>query len=321
MTALATDYRTKNSLHNLQTETAEIKTLPATTIENCVTQRKNLNFVLSELLEKDYSENSRKAMSQDINCFLRWYENINQELFSFKRLIPRDFREFRIYLQQTNRSVATINRRLISLRNLCQTAVEFHYLTKNPVSNIKLLAQMSLAPKGLTTPQARKFRRETEILGSLRDRVILNLMLDAGLRASEVVSLRTQDIVISERKGTAKIANAKGNKTRVVPLNCNLRMLLSEFLSETKPTDYLFHGQRGRLTKLAVTKIVQKYARRAELKMSPHTLRHTFAYRYLQVNAGDLVGLSQILGHSNINTTAIYTQNRMVDLQEKVEKL
>ena len=68
-----------------------------------------------------------------------------------------------------------------------------------------------------------------------------------------------------------------------------------------------------------VFQMVRVYAGKAKGKCSAHTLRHTFAYSYLQSNPGDMVGLSQILGHSHLNTTAIHTLHRLEDLQERVE--
>ena len=92
-------------------------------------------------------------------------------------------------------------------------------------------------------------------------------------------------------------------------------------LFDAKLEEKLFIGQRGPLTTIAFNKIVEVYAKKAQIKCSPHTLRHTFAYAYLERNPGDIVGLAQILGHSNIQTTAIYTQHRLEDLQERVEGL
>jgi len=168
--------------------------------------------------------------------------------------------------------------------------------------------------------------KEAELVGNVRDICLLELMLSAGLRASEVVNVQEKHLEITQRKGTLTVPHAKGNKTRTIPLSKRVREKI-ELLRTTDKVKiqshegYLFIGQRGVLTSLASNKIVEKYAKKAGIQCSPHTLRHTFAYRYLKANPSDIVGLSQILGHSNINTTAIYTQHRMVDLQERVEKV
>ena len=145
-------------------------------------------------------------------------------------------------------------------------------------------------------------------------------MLGAGLRASEVVALKRENVEISERKGSLVIYSGKGNKTRQVPLNSKIRSLLLEYTKDSTNEGTLFLGQRGGLkTPISLNKILDFYAKKAGIRCHPHSLRHTFAYNYLKNNPSDIVGLAQILGHSNINTTAIYTQNRLEDLQEKVE--
>jgi integrase/recombinase XerC len=184
-----------------------------------------------------------------------------------------------------------------------------------------MLRMQELAPMSLTPQDARKFLKEVEVRGVLRDMAIMELMIGGGLRVSEVVHLKVSDIELSERKGAVLIRNAKGGKTRRVPLRQSLRSLLTHYLDEYKPTNNLFTGQRGVLTTHAVTKLVAKYGKKADITLSPHTLRHTFAFAFLAENPSEIVALSQILGHSNINTTAIYTQNRLENLQEKIEKM
>ena len=146
-------------------------------------------------------------------------------------------------------------------------------------------------------------------------------MIGAGLRVSEVANLQVQDVHISERKGYVDVRSSKARRTRQVPLNAKLRALLTEYIETTKPTDKLFFGQRGELSTAGVQQLVIRYAEKAGLKTHchSHSLRHTFSYAYLQANPSDIVGLAQILGHQNVNTTAIYTKHRLDNLQERVE--
>ena len=299
------DYLTKNSLNNL----TPTKTHP------------QINQVLTQILEeKDYAKNSRIAFGNDLKCFLEWYSVKNGELFSFDRLTSLDISGFRDDLKKEGKSPATINRRLVSIRTLCSVAFEMDLLNKNPASKVKQVPVQSLSPKGLKQQECRQLLKELELRGEIRNTLIIELMLSAGLRVSEVIVLEVSDLQISDRKGDVTVRYSKGQKTRKVPLNKRLRSLLAEYLNFQKPSGLLFMGQRGALaTPIAVNQIVERYSSRLQLKFSPHTLRHTFAYNYLKTNPGDIVGLSQILGHSNINTTAIYTQNRLEDLQEKVE--
>ncbi len=302
-TAKSLSYPIKNSLNNV------------TAVVDADLQR-----VMCALLGEDYSDNSRRALISDIKHFFLWYTQVNGETFQFDRVTERDIRDYRDTMKK-ELSVATVNRRLISLRRFFEVAQEADYMQESPAKKIKSLSTQPLAPKGLTQQETRQFLKEVELRKNLRDRAMIELMVGAGLRVSEVVALIVDDVKLSERKGYVTVRNAKGNKTRKVPLSRSVRLLLSEYLQEQQPTQSLFMGQRGPLTALAVNKVVEKYAKKAGLKLSPHILRHTFAYNYLKEHPGDIVALAQMLGHSNINTTAIYTQNRMEDLQEKVEDL
>lgn len=278
-------------------------------------------MVFGELLNQDISSNTKKALICDIKHFLSWYVRLG-EPFRFNRLTTRDIIDYKNDCSsQIKHKPATINRRFISIRTMCKFAVEMGRMKRNPAEKVKQLPLQPLAPKGLSKQELRKLMKEVELRGSPRDKLIMEMMWGAGLRVCELTKLNMEDIEITERKGHALIRYSKGGKSRKVPLSSTIRTLVHNYLSLTNPNpqDRLFVGQRGPLTTIAFNKIVESYARRAQIKCSPHTLRHTFAYAYLEKNPGDIVGLAQLLGHSNIQTTAIYTHHRLEDLQERVE--
>lgn len=276
--------------------------------------------VFQKLLDRDISENTEKALKSDIRHFIEWFVNVNGEAFSFSRLTTRDIADYKRYCQeQCNFAPKTINRRLSSIKVLCDTAVDADCLQKNPSKGIKSLPMQPLAPKALEKRELRALLKEVEIRGNRRDVLIFEMLCGAGLRASELIHLKVEDLEISERRGVANIRNSKGGKSRLVPLNANLRALVVSYLQQYQPKEFLILGQRGHLTAIAINKIIEVYAKKARVKCSPHTLRHNFAYNYLVKNPSDIVGLSQVLGHSDLNTTAIYTQHRLEDLQDRVE--
>jgi len=303
-TLISTDYRTKNSPDNIFGGS-----------------NKDLKAVLQILNDRDYSDNSKRAMMFDLRQFDFWYQQVYGEQLRIKRITERDIQCFRDDAEKDGKSVATINRRLATLKQFFSAAEEAGVIEKNPAIKVRSLSMQALAPKHLTQQQSRKFLKEVELRGVLRDRVMIELMLGAGLRVSEVVSLTAEDVELSDRRGYIHVRHSKAKKSRKVPLHKSIRQVLTVYLKDRKKTDRLFMGQRGVLTTFALNKIVTKYAEKAGLRLSPHSLRHTFAFNYLRENSGDIVGLAQILGHSNINTTAIYTQNRLADLQEKVESI
>lgn len=278
--------------------------------------------IFTMLANQDISLNTKKAISSDLNHFLKWYQETNGESFSFSRLTTRDISNYKTYCkEQLHLSANTINRRLVTIRNICKMAVNAGTINKNPAEQVKQLSLQPLAPKGLTQPELRALLKEVEVRGSIRDKLIVELMCGGGLRVCELVNLKRDAIFLSERKGHIIVMHSKGEKTRTVPLNANLREILKAYIEKHSPADRLFIGQRGPLTTIAINKIVDVYAKKAGIKCTPHRLRHTFAYNYLLHQKGDLVGLAQILGHSSLNTTAIYTQHRLEDLQEKIEKV
>ena len=277
-------------------------------------------LALKALFCRDYSENSRIGMAHDLKSYFKWFEDVNGEPFSLKRCSSMDIIDFRSFCQNRGLAVGRVTRKLCTLKQFLKTAKSEGLIEKNPAESVKHLAQQTLAPRGLTQPEARKLLKEIELRGSLRDMLIVQLMIGAGLRVSEVSNLQVQDVHISERKGYIDVRHSKARKTRQVPLNAKLRALLTKYIETTKPTGKLFFGQRGELSIAGIQQLVKRYAEKAGLKTThSHSLRSTFAYAYLQANPSDIVGLAQILGHQNINTTAIYTRHRLDNLQERVE--
>ncbi len=146
-----------------------------------------------------------------------------------------------------------------------------------------------------------------------------------GLRVGELCALRLGDVDLSERKGRVTVRSGKGQKYRVIPLNADVRRALAQYLA-VRPRvadDHLFVSQRGgtALSTHGVEQLVATYARQAGLEdVTPHTLRHTFGKGLLDAGV-DLPTVAALLGHENLNTTAVYTHPSARDLERAVEKL
>jgi integrase/recombinase XerD len=162
------------------------------------------------------------------------------------------------------------------------------------------VARLLEAPRGTEPP-------------ALRDRALLELMYACGLRASEAIGLEVGDVDLET--GVLR-ARGKGAKERLVPIGSAASRALVAYLGRGRPrlagdrmeaTLFLNH-RGGRLTRQGLYKIVQRHARSAGLegKMSPHTLRHTFA-THLLAGGCDLRSLQEMLGHADIATTQVYT--------------
>lgn len=288
-------------------------------ISRCKT---DLEKVIEEILTRDISSNSKLAFQRDLQDFLVWFQQMNNEAFTFSRSTKMDLVDFKNSLLQKYKP-ASINRKISSLKTFFKTAKKLKIVETDLSEFLKSVSNVELAPKSLSESETRKFLKEVELHGNKRDKLIIGLMLYAGLRSSEILNLRYKDIEISPRKGVLTIRNAKGNKTRKIPISLKLRGVFEEFFEACGNTQNkdskLFFGQRGELTDL--NQIIEKYSKKSQVPVHPHVLRHTFAYSFLKRNPSDILAISQLLGHSNLSTTAIYTQNRFEDLEEKIERI
>ncbi len=158
-----------------------------------------------------------------------------------------------------------------------------------------------------------------------RNTALLSLLARAGLRVSEVCALAMGDVTLNGRSGAALVRKGKGVKKRQVALSKQARQALQAY-SEVRPdwpTEQLFFSRTGKpLDTRAVQRLVEKLARLAGIahQVTPHTLRHTFATRFLR-KGGDLATLQALLGHANLVTTARYLHPDAAQVQAMVEEM
>jgi len=215
-------------------------------------------------------------------------------------------------------------------------------ITDNPTKGIKALRQVDTAPRWLSRSEQYKLLRtvrEAVQLGNLRaqgqntapgyiwprrDACLITLMLNTGLRLSEVTALTLEDVEINDRSGEVRVRQGKGRQARAVPLNKDCRTVLTTWLAVRPETDSpaLWLSQKGGpLSARAISRRVQALAHQAGLEgVSPHTLRHSFAKNLVDAGVG-LEKVATLLGHANLNTTRIYITPSQVDLQQATEKV
>ncbi len=263
---------------------------------------------------------TRQTYAHALADFRAWFVQTYGEEPDATLLTDEEAREWRHFLANVRRlSAATVNQRLAALKGLArfhgrELRVKGMKKVLPPVEplNGRELGRLLAAVEG-DTWQAK------------RDVAILNLMARTGLRVSEVVALRLDDVTLNARKGHVVVRASKGLKERTVPLPKAAREALRAYLDARPPWagEVLFVSRTGRpLTPRDVQRLVEKAARRAGLarRVTPHTLRHTYATRALRQGV-DLATLARLLGHESLTTTARYLHPDEARVAEMVEEL
>jgi len=277
------------------------------------------------LVEKGLSANTLEAYKRDIRKLLQYLKEHNIELAA----VNRDTLAAYIYhLKKLNYTPATIAREIASLRAFFRFLNIDGIIDTEPTANIETPKIAKKLPKVLSEEDTAILLEKNSRMGplELRDWAILEVFYATGMRVSEMVNLNLGQIDLD----LAFVrCIGKGNKERIIPLGSVAVRALKAYLKKGRPellkdvserAVFLnYHGQR--LTRQGYWRIVKRHARQAgvNLAISPHTLRHSFA-THLLTNGADLRSVQELLGHSDISTTQIYThltKQRLKDVYNK----
>ena len=288
------------------------------------------------LVETGCSERTVRAYSQDLRSFEKWFFQVNRQALAPELITGVDMRAYRTHSLETEQvRPTTWNRRRATLRALCSWAQSAGLLAYDPFQGVEAAEEVPLPPRWLTHSEYARVMRAVELLvngaktalqgrQAVRDQAMLCLMVYAGLREGEVVSLDHSDVELSERKGRVIVRLGKGGKRREVPLNAEARRALARWidLGVTQEGAFFVGKSAGeRLTTRSVERSIKRIGLLAGIEtLSTHVLRHTCAKRMLDAGV-PLTVVSRILGHARLETTARYVQPGWEDYESAVERI
>ena len=262
---------------------------------------KNLNNYLEKLKNKkqsflDYLQQHRGYSLLTIKSY---YEAITEacqyiEIYKDSSNIIVNLMPYRIKISHLNNK--TISKKLSALRSFVT------YLNENGMKVILKADESVKVAKTLPKPVPHKNIMEAIEKANLQERVLVVLLYTLGLRISELASLKIEDISDEWIR-----VIGKGNKQRDIPIIETTRVLLNEYFEQNQPKNYIFEKNGEKLSENSLRYMVTKIFGRVALKVTPHQLRHSYASSLLNGGAG-IVDVSELLGHSSMATTQIYTK-------------
>lgn len=276
-------------------------------------------------VDRGLSKNTIDSYGRDLKQFLEYAGSINVSLFNVNKT---NIIAYLMYLQKCGKATSSISRSLAALRSYYQFLYSHKYIDKDPTLNLESPRIEKKLPQVLSV-------REVEILLSQpdkndpkgnRDQCMLELLYATGIRVSELVALDMDDINLN--MGFIK-CSGKGMKDRVIPVGTIALNALSDYIykyrmillrdQNEKALFVNFHGKR--MTRQGFWKILKQYTRSAKIdkEITPHTLRHCFAVHLIE-NGADLKSVQEMLGHSDISTTQVYTQVTKSRIKEVYKK-
>ena len=259
-------------------------------------------------LEDGLAKNTLESYRSDLSHFAIW---LKQPLFTANQAHIQQYLAVKFPLSQPR----SINRLIATLRRFYRYALRDNFILEDPTLQLEAPKIPRSLPKSLNEQEVLDLLNAPNVTDAtgLRDRAMLELLYASGLRVSELVGVRVNEV--STQDGVVRVTG-KGSKTRLVPMGQDAADWIDKYLKTARPAllqqrlcDALFVTNRASgMTRQAFWHIIKRYARLAGIQkhISPHVLRHAFATHLLNHGA-DLRVVQMLLGHADISTTQIYT--------------
>ncbi len=289
--------------------------------------QKQLNEYTNYLaVEKGLSKNTLESYRRDLNKFSSFLNE--KEIASPEAVDSEVINLFLAELKYNNCAASTISRTIASIRSFFNFLMAEGFLDNNPALELESPKIEKKLPRVLTTDEIDCLLgqpRPGDQKG-LRDKAMLELLYASGIRVSELIDLNLGDF--DPRVGYLR-CKGKGQKERIVPIGSVAINYVNEYMNNTRAKlcknngeTALFVNQHGnRMTRQGFWKILKKYALKSKIngEITPHTIRHSFATHLLE-NGADLRSVQEMLGHSDIATTQVYTQITRKKIREVYDK-
>ncbi len=285
-------------------------------------------FLTHILTERGLSKNSVEAYNNDLKHFLNFVEE--RGIHSINDIKRTHILLFQKHLKEKGYNVSSRYRYLVSLRRFFKYLLREEIITEDPTRNIELPSKDKKLPKVLSEEEVEKLLNAPDINTpfGLRDKAMLELLYATGLRVSELVNLKLNQVFLEQGY---LFVMGKGSKERIIPFGEVAEKWLRRYMKEGRGellkgntrSPFLFIGSRGKpITRQGFWKNIKKYALQCGIPLeiiSPHTLRHSFATHLLEHGA-DLRSVQTMLGHADISTTQIYTHITRERLKREYKK-
>lgn len=277
-------------------------------------------------VERGLAKNTLESYGRDLHQYLGYLQE--KKNLSLTNTTQATVIGYLLQLQARGKATATLSRSLAAIKSYYHYMARENRIERDPTVNLDAPKQEKRLPRVLSVTEVERLLEQPDIKNpvGIRDRAMLEVLYATGLRVSELVSLKVEDINLDT--GYIK-CYGKGSKERIVPIGSVAIKFLKlyqdharKFLASRLMENTLFLNHHGKgLTRQGFWKIIKKYADNLDIltDITPHTLRHSFATHLLE-NGADLRSVQEMLGHADIATTQIYTHLTKGKIKEIYEK-
>ncbi len=271
-------------------------------------------FVTIIRYEKNLSDNTANSYQNDLKKFIEYLDKMN--VSDFNNVSPELITKYFEHQRRIGMKSSSTARYMSTIKNFFCFLDEHHYIEKNPTATLTKVKITRKLPEVLSFNEIEKILEAPNMKDTLglRDKAILEILYSSGLRVSELIGLKINDLYFDDE--VVRVLG-KGSKERIVPMGSSAIHWLHEYLIKSRPhladknksQNYVFLNKRKtKLSRMTIWKIVARYSKEAGIQkeIHPHIFRHSFATHLLEGGA-DLRAVQEMLGHSDISTTQIYT--------------